>query len=365
MQNFIYNAQPGRVLFGAGTLRQLPKKVERLGLQSVLVLSTPQQDEQAASVAALIGNKSAGVFAGAIMHIPVSVTERALEIVSEKRVDGLIAVGGGSTTGLGKAIALRTDLPQLVIPTTYAGSEMTPILGETAGGRKITQSSSQVLPEVVIYVADLTMTLPVSFSVSSGVNAIAHAVEALYAQDRNPITSMMAAAGIRSLFQSLPAIAQDPSSKDARSAALYGAWLCGVCLGSVGTALHHQICHTLGGSFGLPHAETDVAVLPHALRYNEVAAPEALATLRQLVEHEDPARALFDQAQSLGADMALKNFGMPAEGVGMAVDLTLENAYWNPRPLEKEDLHRLVANAYVGPIPGERRSDPPLPLGRM
>lgn len=351
MQNFVYNAQPGRVLFGTGTSRQLPQELERLGLQSVLLLSTPQQEEQASSLAALIGSKSAGIFAGATMHTPVSVTERALEIVSEGKVDGVIAVGGGSTTGLGKAIALRTDLPQIVIPTTYAGSEMTAILGETADGRKVTQSSPKVLPEVVIYDVDLTVTLPVSLSVSSGINAIAHAVEALYARDRNPIISMIAAAGIRSLFHALPAIAQDPSSRDGRSAALYGAWLCGVCLGSVGMALHHKICHTLGGTFGLPHAETHVAVLPHALRFNETAAPEALTTLRQAVDHEDPARVLFDLARSLGAQMALKDFGMPADDVERAVDLTLENPYWNPRPLEREGLRQLVANAYEGNAP--------------
>jgi maleylacetate reductase len=351
MENFIYNAQPGRVLFCSGTLSQLPQEADRLGLQRVLVLSTPQQEEQANSLVALLGDNAVGAFAGATMHTPVSVTERALAVVSKQDVDGLVAVGGGSTTGLAKAIALRTDLPQIVIPTTYAGSEMTPIVGETADGRKVTQSSPKVLPEVVIYDVDLTTTLPVSLSVCSGINAIAHAVEALYARDRNPIVSMIAAAGIRSLFQSLSAIAEDPSNKEARSRALYGAWLCGVCLGSVGMALHHKICHTLGGAFGLPHAETHVAVLPHALRYNESVAREAIETLRQSLDHEDPARALFDLARNLGADMALKNFGMSADDIEKAVDAALENPYWNPRPLEREGLRRLVVDAFEGNFP--------------
>src|SRR5262249_49398149 len=161
----------------------------------------------------------------------------------------------------------RTDLPQIVVPTTYAGSEMTPILGETAGGAKTTQKTLKVLPEVVIYDVELTLSLPVAISGVSGMNAIAHAIEALYAQDANPVIELMALEGIRALAGALPRIAEAPKDVEARSDALYGAWLCGVCLGSVGMALHHKLCHTLGGSFGLPHAETHTVVLPHATRY--------------------------------------------------------------------------------------------------
>jgi maleylacetate reductase len=177
---FTYNANPGRVIFGAGTLDRLPAEVERLGLSRVLVVATPAQESDARSLAEKIGARCAGVFAGARMHTPVDVTETAMAVVTRDRVDGLVAVGGGSTTGLAKALALRTDLPQIVAPTTYAGSEMTPILGETRDGRKVTQSSPKILPEVVIYDVDLTLTLPTSQSVTSGMNAIAHAVEALY-----------------------------------------------------------------------------------------------------------------------------------------------------------------------------------------
>ncbi len=236
MQSFVYNGQPARVIFGSGTLAQLPAEVDRLGLKRVLVLATPPQAEDAEKLSALLGASSVGVYSRATMHTPVDVTEDAMRVVADKKVDGLIAVGGGSTTGLAKAIALRTDLPQIVAPTTYAGSEMTPILGETKDGQKVTQSSPKILPEVVIYDVDLTLTLPVGMSGTSGMNAIAHAVEALYARERNPVVSLMALEAIRALARSLPLIHDDPADRDARADALYGAWLCGICLGSVGMA---------------------------------------------------------------------------------------------------------------------------------
>ena len=281
MLSFTYNGRPSRVIFGSGTLSRLPEEVERLDLKRVLVLATPPQRQDAERLAASIGDRCAGVFAGAVMHTPVGVTDEALELVRRDGVDGLVAVGGGSTTGLAKAIALRTDLPQIVAPTTYAGSEMTPILGETKDGRKVTQSSPKILPEIVIYDVDLTLTLPAAMSGTSGMNAIAHAIEALYAKEGNPITELMALEAIGALYESLPVIAREPSDRDARAKALYGAWLCGICLGSVGMALHHKLCHTLGGMFDLPHAETHTIVLPQALAYNAPAIPEVMDKLRR------------------------------------------------------------------------------------
>ena len=232
--SFVYSANPARVIFGSGTLSGLRDEAERLGLQRVLVLSTTAQAAEALKLADQLGSLSAGVFSGAVMHTPVDVTEIAIKVVRDLRVDGFVAVGGGSTIGLGKALALRTDLPQIVIPTSYAGSEMTPILGETAGGRKTTQNTPKVLPEVVIYDVDLTMTLPKGLSGTSGINAIAHAVEALYARDRNPIIDLMALEAVGSLATALPRISIDLADREARTMALYGAWLCGACLGAVG-----------------------------------------------------------------------------------------------------------------------------------
>jgi maleylacetate reductase len=355
MRPFSFEASPARVVFGFGTLSQIPAEAERLGLKRALVLATPQQADEAETLSATLGGRSAGTFAEATMHTPVGVTAEAMRVVVERDVDGVIAVGGGSTTGLAKAIALRTDLPQIVAPTTYAGSEMTPILGETKDGRKVTQRSAKILPEVVIYDVELTLTLPAAMSGTSGMNAIAHAVEALYAQDRNPVISLLSAEAIRALARALPRIVDDPSDREARSDALYGAWLCGMALGNVGMALHHKLCHTLGGTFDLPHAETHTAVLPHATAYTGAAVPEAMRIVAEALGSEDAPTGLYNLAKRLGATMALKELGMPESGIDEAADLALANPYWNPRPLERNTIRDLLARAYAGETPRETR----------
>ena len=351
MTPFTYNGLPSRVIFGSGTLAQLPAEIDRLGSKRILVLATPRQKASAERTAATLGARAAGVFAGAAMHTPVDVTERALAVVKALRADGTLAIGGGSTTGLGKAIALRTDLPQIVVPTTYAGSEMTPILGETQDGAKTTQRSLKVLPEAVIYDVDLTLTLPPGPSGTSGINAIAYAVEALYAQDRNPVMSLIAEEGIRALAKSLPVIARAPRDRDARSEALYGAWLCGSCLGAVGMALHHKLCHTLGGSFDLPHAETHTVLLPHAVAYNAPAAPEAMAAVARALGCADAATGLYDLAGAVGAKRSLRDLGMSEGGINHAADIAMSNPYWNPRPLERGAIRELIARAWAGERP--------------
>jgi alcohol dehydrogenase class IV len=325
--------------------------MERLGCRRALVLSTAEQEPAARDLAARLGDFAAGVFAGAVMHTPVAVSGRAAEYAREASADCTVALGGGSTIGLGKAIAWRTDLPQICIPTTYAGSEMTPILGETENGVKTTRRSDKILPEAVIYDVDLTLTLPPALSATSGINAIAHAVEALYAQDRNPIITLMAAEGAAALTHALPQIVDTPGDVEARAGALYGAWLCGACLGAVGMALHHKLCHVLGGTFDLPHAETHTIVLPHALAYNAPAAPETVSSLSVALHTGDPARGLFDLAGRLGAKRALKDIGMPQDGIERAADIALANPYWNPRPVERAAIAALIARAWAGEPP--------------
>jgi len=348
LQPFVYTGHAYRVIFGSGTIAELPSEVARLKLERVLVLATPEQEGSAHELVERLAPLAVGVFPRATMHTPVHVTEEALKRVVADRVDGLVAVGGGSTTGLAKALALRTDLPQIVVPTTYAGSEMTPILGETKEGLKVTQRSPKVLPEVVIYDVDLTLSLPPALSGTSGINAIAHAVEAAYAQDRNPIVSLMAVEGVRALFAALPRIVAEPHDRDARSLALYGAWLCGICLGSVGMALHHKLCHTLGGTFDLPHAQTHTILLPHAVGYNRAFAPEAIGRFEAALGVSDLAQSLFDLAGSVGARRALKDIGMPADGIARATELALANPYWNPRPLDADAIRSLIERAHAG-----------------
>lgn len=349
-RGFVYNGHPSRVVFGFGTTSALPEEMKRLGTRRALILTTPAQEDAGRKLAELLDGAAVGLFAGAVMHTPVEVSDLATDRARQMKADVVVAIGGGSTTGLGKAIALRSGLPQIVLPTTYAGSEMTPILGETSGGQKRTQTTPKVLPQVVIYDVEHSMGLPPALSGSSGINAIAHAVEALYAREANPVVSLMAAEGIGALVRALPAIACNPGSRSARADALYGAWLCGICLGSVGMALHHKLCHTLGGSFDLPHAETHTLILPHALAYNAPAVPEAMARLRDILG-DDPARALYDLGQAVGAPASLAALGMPGDGIPQAVDLALANPYWNPRPLERDALTALLERAHAGAPP--------------
>ena len=195
MKEFTYNALPGRILFGAGKIQKLADEIDRLGCSRVLVLTTPEQKGQGEMVKQLIGDRWTATFSQATMHVPTEVVEQALEVAQKANADCVVGIGGGSTTGLGKALALRSELPIVAIPTTYAGSEMTPIWGLTENGIKKTGRDPRVLPTSVVYDPDLTMSLPAFISGPSGVNAIAHCVEALYAPDANPITSLIAEEG--------------------------------------------------------------------------------------------------------------------------------------------------------------------------
>ena len=351
MQAFTYKSAPANVLFGTGTLARLPEVVRELGATRPLLLSTPQQASQARALGGLLGELTVAYFHEAALHTPIEVTERAMRLVHEHRIDIVVALGGGSTIGLGKAIGLRTDIAQIAIPTTYAGSEMTPIIGQTSNGIKTTQRSIKVLPRAVIYDVELTLSLPPSLSGTSGINAIAHAVEGLYAQDTNPVMQLMAEEGIRALAQALPRIVRVPGDGQARAEALYGAWLCGTVLGNVGMALHHKLCHTVGGSFNLPHAETHAIILPHAVSYNALAVPDAVARIARALDVVEPANALFDLARLVSAPAALRDLGMPEAGVQQAVDEVLRNPYWNPMPLERSALTELLQRAWAGERP--------------
>lgn len=348
---FTYESRAQRVLFGAGTLAQAPEELDRLGARKALVLCTAPQRAQAEQVAALLGPRAAGIFDGAVMHVPLASAEAARAAAVEAGADALVAVGGGSTVGLAKAIALVSPLPVLAIPTTYAGSEMTPIYGLTENGLKRTGRDARVLPRSVLYDPALTLALPVGLSVVSGINAIAHAAEGLYAADGNPVTGLMAAEGIAALGRALPALHAAPHDLAARSDALYGAWLCGLVLGSVAMALHHKLCHTLGGSFNLPHAELHTVVLPHVLAYNAGAAPQAMQRIATALGTADAAQGVQALARRLGAPLALRDIGMREEDLDRACALALRDAYPNPRPIEAGPLRALLQAAYEGAAP--------------
>ncbi len=351
MKSFTYVALPARVVFGAGTAAQLAAEVDKLGVRRALVLSTPGRASSVKAITASLGTRFAGLYAKAVMHVPVEVAEDARRVARELGADCCVAVGGGSTIGLGKAIALTSGLPVLAVPTTYSGSEMTPIQGFTEGGLKRTQRDARMLPKTVIYDPELTLGLPSATSAASGMNAIAHCVEALYAKEANPIVSLMAEEGIRALATSLPLIVREPGNVEARSEALYGAWLAGVSLGAAGMALHHKLCHTLGGIWNLPHAETHSIVLPHAARYNRDAAPEAMARIARALGAKDAPAGLYDLEVKLGLKMKLADLGMKAGDLERAARIATEAPYPNPAPVTYDGILALLRNAQRGSVP--------------
>lgn len=344
---FCYDVNPSRIVFGRGAVAQVAEEIARLGCKRALILATPFQKIDAERLAEQLGAAAAGIFAGAVMHTPVCVTKDAVGAFVNCDADCVVSFGGGSTIGLGKAIAWRNDVPQVVVATTYAGSEVTPILGETENGLKTTKRDPRILPETVIYDPELTIGLPIAMSVVSGLNAMAHAVEALYAQNRNPISSLQAVEGIRALKVALPRIVKAPTDIEARSSALYGSWLCGTVLGTVGMALHHKLCHTLGGSFDLPHAETHAVLLPHSAAYNANMAVEELAPVAELFG-DSAGGGLYDFAVSIGAPLTLRDLGLTEADVEKAADLAVQKPYWNPRPIERNAIRILLQNAWAG-----------------
>lgn len=351
MDGFTYSASAARVIFGYGTLSHVREEIGQLGCARVLVVSTPGHRARAERVADMLGSVSKGIFDGAVMHVPI---ETALAARTEARrvdADGVVGIGGGSTTGLAKAIALELALPILAIPTTYAGSEATPIYGLTEAGSKRTGRDPKVLPKTIIYDPSLTLELPPLLSIASAMNAIAHAAEGLYAADRNPVTDLLAQEGIRAVASAIPGIAADPHDRDARSDCLYGAWLCGTVLGTVGMALHHKLCHTIGGAFNLPHAETHACLLPHTLAYNASSATAAMAGIARSIGRASAAAGLYDLARECGVTLALRDMGLREDQIDRSVDLALASPYPNPRPLEREPLRGLIARAWGGERP--------------
>jgi maleylacetate reductase len=351
MRSFLFDQPAYRVVFGIGSIRQLREEVDRLGGTHVLIVCTEAERTLAEDAAALIGDVAVGIFDDAVMHHPAETVEAARDCARELGADCCVTIGGGTTTGTGKLIALETGIPLIAVPTTYAGSEMTPIYGITEGPVKRTGRDRKVLPRTVLYDPRLTLSLPPEVSGPSGVNAIAHAVEGLYAFDTNPITMLMAVESIRALAQALPIVVRQPDNLEARSDALYGAWLAGVVLGSAAMGLHHKLCHTLGGTFNLSHADVHTVILPHAIAYNRDFAPEAMRLAAGALGAADAAQGAYDLALAIGARVSLASLGMPADGLDRAADLAVQNQYPNPRPLERNAIRELLEKAYYGERP--------------
>ena len=348
---FSFPGIPSRVLFGSGTIAQVAQEMRHLGAQRAFVISTAGRVRQGAQLAEHLNGMLAGCYQGAAMHTPSDVTARALSNLAEVRGDCLVAIGGGSAIGLSKALALRTDLPQLVLPTTYAGSEATSVLGETTAGQKTIVRDARVLPETVIYDIDLTLDLPDRVTATSGFNAMAHAVEALYAQDRNPLISTLAVEAINLLVCGLPKLMRNPRDLQVRGEVLYAAWLCGMSLHAVGMSLHHKVCHVLGGAFRLPHAETHAVILPYSVRYNEAAVPDLLAPIADATRAKSAALGLYSLGQTLDVAHGLKAIGMPYGNLDRAAALVVEKPYWNPALVSYQPIRAMLEQAWHGAAP--------------
>ncbi|MGK5678747.1 maleylacetate reductase and hydroxyquinol 1,2-dioxygenase domain-containing protein [Actinoplanes sp. URMC 104] len=342
MESFEHTPSAARVVFGSGTLSRLRAEAGRLGAARVLLLG-----DRGGQAAQVLGPLAAARFEGVAMHTPVEVTERALRVLREHDADCLVSVGGGSATGLGKALAARTGLPQIAVPTTYAGSEMTPVVGETADGVKTTRSDPALVPVTVLYDVGLTLGLPVGLSVTSGLNAMAHAVEALCSPRADPAVDAYAREAIIRLARALPRIAEQPRHEPARADALAGAWLAGMCLAAAGPGLQHRICHVLGGSFGLPHSETHAVMLPHVMAHHARSAPEAVQRIAEALGVADAPAAVFDLAARLGAPGSLAALGLASSDLPAAAELAVAQ----PHQVTADGVLEVLGEAWRGDRP--------------
>ncbi|MFL4473420.1 maleylacetate reductase [Paeniglutamicibacter sp. MACA_103] len=349
---FSHDTLPQRVLFGTGKAAEhLAAEVERFGASRVMVIAGARDSGTVAELTARL--PVALNYPDVVQHVPIASAEKARGAARENDIDLLLCVGGGSAVGLAKAIALDTALPIIAVPTTYAGSEATNVWGLTEEGRKSTGVDARVLPATVIYDAALSLSLPVGLSVASGLNAMAHCIDSMWGPRADPINVALASEGIRALAAGLPGIAADPSGIDGREQALYGAYLSAVAFASAGSGLHHKICHVLGGTYNMPHAQTHATVLPHVLAFNAPHAPEAESRIAAAFGSPTAIGGLNALRERLDAPRALKDYGFDAADIPEAVSLILPQVPANnPRTVTAENLAELLTAAVHGTEPG-------------
>ncbi|MFF3916003.1 maleylacetate reductase [Streptomyces sp. NPDC001852] len=341
----VHETLPCRVLVGAGARRAVPEETRRLGSGRVLLLATGSARAAADELARALGSRLAARFDGAVVHTPVAVTEEALDLLRQADADGLVAIGGGSAVGLGKALSVRTGLPQVAVPTTYAGSEVTPVLGETKDGVKTTRRDPAIAPGTVVYDPELTLGMPPGLTLASALNALAHAVEALWAPNATAASDALATEAADGILGGLPAVLADPSGLPGRTRLQQSAWLAGLCLAQTRMGLHHQLAHVLGGTFDLPHAELHALLLPHVLAFNLPAAPRAAARLERITGG-DPVAVVGGLARSHTGPTRLRALGVPREGLRPVAERVAAQPYPNPRAPDAESVTLLLEAAW-------------------
>jgi len=348
---FVHQTLPQRVVFASGdSPAAVAREIEALGRSKVLLIASDREEAQAAPIMAQIPVVLR--HDEVVMHVPVGVAARAREAAAACGADIVVTVGGGSTTGLGKAVALTTCLPVIAVPTTYAGSEATNVWGLTEGETKTTGVDDRVLPASVVYDAGLLTTLPGEMTVASGLNALAHCIDAMWGPRADPIDRVLAQEGIVGLAAGLTLVKADPSSLEGIEQTLYGAYLAAVSFAGAGSGLHHKICHVLGGMFNLPHAQTHAVVLPHVLAYNAPSAPEAERRIAQGLGSATAREGLGALRARLDAPRALRDYGMPEDGIAKAVGPIMAAIPGNnPRTVTEDSLTALLQAAWAGEEP--------------
>lgn len=341
----VHRSLAARVLTGVGARHHVVDEVTRIGAERVLLVATRSASAAADELATELGGRLAARFDGPVVHTPVSVTAEAMELVAARSVDAVVAVGGGSAVGLGKAVSARTGVPQVAVPTTYAGSEVTPVLGETDEGVKTTRRDPALAPGTVVYDPELTIAMPAGLTLTSALNAVAHAVEALWAPDAVAVTDALATEAVGHLLDALPDALEAPGDIHARSRLQSGAWLAGLCLAGTTMGLHHQLAHALGGTFDLPHAELHALLLAHVMEHNLPHAPSAAERLASCVDG-DPVAVVARLAGSHDGPTRLRDLGVPRDGLAGIVERVVASPYPNPRPVDAASLGELLSRAW-------------------
>jgi maleylacetate reductase len=362
MRSFVHETPPRRVVFGAGAVERVADEVDGLGLRRILVIAGGSAAEAGARVSSLLGERAAGPFGRVRQHVPEALVIEAVRAAKEEGADGVCSVGGGSATGLAKAVAIELGLAVVAVPTTYAGSEMTPIYGIT-GEHKRTGKDPRAQPRLVVYDPALTVGLPARATASSGLNALAHAVAVLLADGTDPVAALHAEEGVGMLVSSLPAAVCHPHDLEVRGDVLYGAFLAAGALAAGELAgIHHRLCHILGGDLALVHADVHAALLPHTLAYERDRGASGIDRLVRALDvvpasGVDPAAVLHALAQDIGAPTSLAELGMPEEEIPRVVRRAQSVLGVGDR--DRERVRVLLGDAHAGRPPRPEHDGPP------
>ena len=343
---FAYGTHDVRVVFGPGRLATLSQELDRAGLGNVMLLTTQSRADERQRVVGLLGDRLAGTYTGAKLHVPVSVIADAHKTLAECQPQALLSFGGGSAIGLGKALAFDTKLPLAAIPTTYSGSEMTAVWGNSEEGIKRTFRNREVAPRLVLYDPDLTYGLSHRVTAASGMNAIAHCIEAEYSPEQGPVTSFFALEGARQIAAGLHVLAESPGDEVARGRALLGAHYAGRALDMTSMGLEHKLAHMLG-SLGLDHAEAHAAIVPWVTAWNAPNSPDAMPRLAEALGSDGASEALRALARRLRI-RTLADLGFTATDIPEVVGKVLALKFPNPRPVDADGVRWILERAMVG-----------------